>query len=481
MAEKQSPDEILTRLRSLDAKWLRIYWVDATASSKCRLVPMKRVCKTLESGKPLTISILQGALGLLPCDILAPGVSATHTYNLHPDWSSLRRGPVEGHASCYGEFRQIDGSGCVLCPRRLLRKTVEQAAASGLDFLIGFEIEFVALEKVPRNDQAAAAEGDGDAPKYRTISHDGHAWSTSRALAEWGRQDSIVTVLDEMVDLLDAADIPVEQLHAESTPGQFEIVLPPLPPLQACDTLLHARQIIESTAARHGFRVTLHPKPSPGLPGTAAHAHMSVLKSSSSRSEASSPQEEEEEEEEEEEAETEVYESFYAGILAHLPALAAFTYANPASYERAVDSAWAGGRWVAWGTQNRETPLRKCAGSHWEFKALDGLANPFVAVSALLAAGADGVARATPLAATWKDCEPDPASLGPEQRAALGITRELPRDLDQALGFLAADETLEGLVGREFVRRYVDVKRAELAFLMPMADDERRQWLVERY
>ncbi|KAK8016148.1 glutamine synthetase [Apiospora rasikravindrae] len=456
MAEKQSHDEILNRLRSLDAKWLRIYWVDATASSKCRLIPVKRVRKALESGKSLSISIFQGALGMLPCDMLAPGVTATHTYNLHPDWSSLRRGPVEGHASCYGEFRQIDGSDCVLCPRRLLRKTVEQAAASGLDFLIGFEIEFVALEKVPRREEAAAAE---DGPKYRAIAHDGHAWSTSRTLAAWGRQNSIVTVLDEMVDLLDAADIPVEQLHAESTPGQFEIVLPPLPPLQACDALLHARQIIESTAARHGFRVTLHPKPSPGFPGTAAHAHMSVVKSSS-RSEASSPQEE---------VEAEVYEGFYAGILSHLPAIAAFTYANPASYERAIDSSWAGGRWVTWGTQNRETPLRKCEGSHWEFKALDGLANPFVAVAALLAAGVDG------------DCEPDPASLGAEQRAALGITRELPRDLDQALEFLAADSTLEELVGREFVRRYVDVKRAELAFLMPMADDERRQWLVERY
>ncbi|KAK7914452.1 hypothetical protein PG985_012155 [Apiospora marii] len=394
MAAKQSTHDILTRLRSLDAKWLRVYWIDATASSKCRLIPMKRLYKTLESGKPLTISILQGALGMLPCDMLAPGFSATHTYNLHPDWSSLKRGPVKDHASCYGEFRQINGSDCVLCPRRLLRKTLEQAAASGLDFLIGFEIEFVALEKLPRG---TVENGS----KYRTISHDGHAWSTSRALAEWGRDDSIVSALDEMVDLLDAADIPVEQLHAESIPGQFEI-------------------------------------------------------------------------------RGKVYESFYAGILSHLPAIAAFTYANPASYERAVDSFWAGGRWVAWGTQNRETPLRKCEGAHWEFKALDGLANPYVAVAALLAAGCEGIARKTSLE-TWKDCEPDPARLEPDQRAALGITRELPKDLNQALEFLAADSTLEGLVGREFVQSYVDVKRAELAFLMPMADDERRQWLVERY
>ncbi|KAK8008865.1 hypothetical protein PG991_011416 [Apiospora marii] len=449
MAAKQSTHDILTRLRSLDAKWLRVYWIDATASSKCRLIPMKRLYKTLESGKPLTISILQGALGMLPCDMLAPGFSATHTYNLHPDWSSLKRGPVKDHASCYGEFRQINGSDCVLCPRRLLRKTLEQAAASGLDFLIGFEIEFVALEKLPRG---TVENGS----KYRTISHDGHAWSTSRALAEWGRDDSIVSALDEMVDLLDAADIPVEQLHAESIPGQFEI-------------------IIESTAARHGFRVTLHPKPSPGLPGSASHAHMSVIKNNNRRHHTSAPPSHHIDE-----VEGEVYESFYAGILSHLPAIAAFTYANPASYERAVDSFWAGGRWVAWGTQNRETPLRKCEGAHWEFKALDGLANPYVAVAALLAAGCEGIARKTSLE-TWKDCEPDPARLEPDQRAALGITRELPKDLNQALEFLAADSTLEGLVGREFVQSYVDVKRAELAFLMPMADDERRQWLVERY
>ncbi|KAK8118003.1 uncharacterized protein PG998_006284 [Apiospora kogelbergensis] len=412
---------------------------------------MKQVLKTLESNKLLTLSITQAALGILPSDVLIPSVSATHTYDLHPDWSSLKPGPVQGHVSCYGDFRLTDGSNCIYCPRQLLSETVDQAAANDRTFLIGFEIEFVVLEKSPH----PRPENES---KYRTIPNDGHAWSMSRALSEWGREGSIVTVLDEMVDLLNDADIPIEQLHAEGAPGQFEIVLPPLPPLQACDTLLHARQIIESAAARHGFRATLHPKPFAERPGTAAHAHMSL--SSSSRGDESN--------------------NFYAGILNHLRALAAFTYTNPASYDRAVDSCWAGGSWVAWGTQNRETPLRKIEGSHWEFKALDGLANPYIAIAALLMAGLDGVASKTSLE-QWDDCDKDPASLEPEQRAKLGITQALPKNLNEALDRLMEDTTLKELIGEKFVDRYVDVKRAELTLLKSMNDEERREWLIERY
>ncbi|RYO85248.1 hypothetical protein DL766_000108 [Monosporascus sp. MC13-8B] len=454
-----SPGSTLEKLRCLDAKWLRIYWHDYTSSARCRLIPMKQVYKTLEKGKPVALSISKASLGLLQTDALIPEVTATGSYNLHPVWDTLKAGPTSGHVSCHGEFRELDGAEEILCPRTLLRKTLEKAASHGLDFLLGFEIEFLVLERNP--DTVA-----GPADRYRALrSSDGHAWSTARAVADWGATGpgTFGTAVDEILGGLDAAGIEVEQFHPESAPGQFELVLGALPALEACDALLHARQILEAAAARHGFRVTMHPKPFAAAGGSASHVHMS-LSSADGRYDTSKP---------------EVYEGFYAGILRHFRAIIAFTYASPASYERMVDSLWAGGRWVTWGTQNKETPLRKCEGAHWELKVLDGLANPYLAMAAILAAGTDGVVTKAPL--TWGDCTIDPAKLTEKRRREIGVSEMFPANLMEALEALWADKELCQLLSPKFVKRYIDMKRAELALLEPMKPDERRRWIMDRY
>lgn len=451
-----SPQSLVKHLEKLNAKWLRIYWLDFTSSSKCRLIPMKQVYETLERGKELKLSITKASLGLLANDTAIPGVTGTGVYNLCPDWSSMRAGPVADHVSCRGEFRELDNSECKLCPRTLLRRTLESAEQQGLGFLVGFEIEFVVMERtVYPNDKGE---------KYRTIRQDGHAWSMSRALADWGLKGSFNSVLDEIVDGLSKADIHIEQLHPEASPGQYEVVLPAKSPLEACDMLLHAREIIESTAARHGFRVTLHPKPWAEACGTASHAHMSIHSLDASGNGA---------------VKEHNYENFYAGILKHLRAIIAFTYSNPASYERMVDGCWAGGRWVTWGTQNRETPLRKCEDSHWEFKSLDGMANPYLAMAALLAAGSHGVRAQIPL--TWGDCEIDPANLTKADRERLGVKDMLPADLSEALDALSADDEFIRLLNPQIVERYIAVKMAEMKLLEPLTTEQRRQWVLERY
>ncbi|OTB10682.1 hypothetical protein K445DRAFT_69763 [Daldinia sp. EC12] len=441
---------IVQKLQSLNAKYLRVSWHDYTSSNKCRLIPIKQVFKTLSSGKPLTLSIAKASFGMTQIDTLIPQASATGMYTVRPDWSSLKPGPTKGHVSCYAHFTELDGSDSALCPRTILRKTMQKATAQGLDFLLGFEVEFIVLE---RNPDASATSLD----RFQTLRSDGHSWSVSRAFADWGREGSFTTAIDEILDSLDEAGIEVDQFHAENAPGQFELVLSPLPPLEACDSVLHARQILESVAARHGFRVTLHPKPFANKCGSASHMHMSISSPGGDK--------------------PEVYEPFYAGILEHFRAITAFTYSNPTSYERMVDSAWAGGRWITWGTENKEMPLRKVEGSHWEVKAVDGLANPYFAVAALLAAGMDGIRRNAPL--TWKDCEGDPARLSAEERAKLGIEKMFPANLREALKALQEDESL-GL-DPTFVQRYIHSKEGELALLEPMTAEDRQQWIMERY
>ncbi|KAI0459917.1 hypothetical protein F5B21DRAFT_202685 [Xylaria acuta] len=425
------------------AKYLRIYWHDYTSLPKCRVIPMYRVHTAEE---PFTISITKASLGVLPNDTMIPGVTATGVYVLRPDWSSMKMGPADGHQSCQAFFQEEDGSGSLLCPRGILKRAVRHARAAGLTFLVGFEVEFTVLERT----------GDpGD--KYRMLSNDGHhSWSTAGALASWGAEGSFNTVADEILVALRAAGVLVEQFHAEAAPGQYELVLAPQTPLQACDTLLHTRQVVESAAARHGFRVTLHPRPFPASLGNGSHAHISITSENGN--------------------DPKVYERFYGGVLEHFPAIFAITNSHSASYERMADGLWAGGRWVTWGTHNKETPLRKCKDSHWEVKVMDGLANPYLAVAALLYAGTEGAATFT-----WGDCTIDPAKLSSGERKALGIEKQFPKNLEEALEALEKDDTMVKLLGREFVERYVAVKKGEMKLLNSIPEKMRRQWVIERY
>ena len=426
-------------------KFVRLQYLDYTASPRLRILPIKRALTLLQKEDSLNIYITKASLGLLQNDTIISDASSTGEYNLHAVLSSLKPGPSEGYATIQGEFREDDGSAVALCPRSVLRRTVQEAKLHSLEFLLGFEIEVVFLSRLSEK-----SENSG----FTTISGSGgHAWSTARALHE----HDILKLVEEICDTLSKARIYIEQWHPESASGQYEFVLPPLPPLEAVDTLIHAREIVYLLAAKYSYRATLHPKPFPMLAGTAAHVHLSI----------SSPIGEK------------VYESFYAGILAHLRAICAFTYSNGVSYERVVDGCWAGGTWVTWGTQNREAPLRKIAGSHWEMKCLDGLANVYLSMAAIISAGTEGVVAGNML--DWKDCEKDPASLSDEERKELGIEEKLPANLDEALEELGEDEGLGEMLGKDVVARYIAVKRAEADLLNEMKDEEKREWIIERY
>jgi glutamine synthetase len=369
---------------------------------------------------------------------MTPGFSATGEYDLIPIFSSLRLYHRENYAVVQAEFRQKLGAEVPIDPRTALRHVNERGAARGVTFLLGFEIEVVFM-----NMNAAGI--------YEPITNSpGHGWASAHAL----RDTEIMGAIEEIHDTFKKADIELLMIHPESAPGQYEFILGALPPLEAVDTLVVAKDIIAAVGHKRGFRATCVPKPVPMACGTGAHVHVSCHPESH-----------------------EV--SFYAGILEHLPSIAAFTLSGEDSYKRTQDSIWAGGRWIAWGTQNRETPLRKIEGSHWELKCMDGLANPYLALAVILAAGLLGIEGQEHL--RWKDCQEDPAKLKQSERLRLGIVEKLPKSLGEALEELSADEELMDVLGRELVEKYIALKRFEDEFLKSMDVEKRTAWLLERY
>ncbi|KAI5361636.1 Putative glutamine synthetase, catalytic domain, metal-dependent hydrolase [Septoria linicola] len=401
-----------TLVRKNSTRYILVQWLDYMAQMRSRWFPVGAFQK-LMNDRAGHIAISKGNLGTTPNDHMSSVCHPVGSIYVEPDLESIRlmtsSGSVKDAATIMARFTNIAGEPLPICPRARLQSLVQKYQdTNAIDFLVGFEIEV----SLCRTDMSA----DG----LRSFSplDTNHAWGT---LSDEQYVDSL-ELITSIVEALARIGVEVEQFHSEAGAGQYEFVLPPLPPVQAVDVLIQARQCIQQVGAIRDRRATYHPLPFPGI-GTAAHAHISLnsdIISSTSKLKVAS-------------------ESFAAGVLEQLPAICAITMPQPISYGRVADDSWTGGTWVAWGTNNRETPLRRVNDTRWEVRCLDGLANMYLALAGVLAAGLMGVANRLPL--EMQDCQVNPTKLSQMEKEALGVTRRLPRSLEEALAtFEQAEE-----------------------------------------
>ena len=103
-----------------------------------------------------------------------------------------------------------------------------------------------------------------------------HLYSFVWCFESW-QKSGLHAVLDAMADNIQAMGVGLVQMHAESGPGQFEIVIKHTDPLQAADHILLTREAITATAAGAGLRASLHPRPDMNGLGSACHCHFSLV------------------------------------------------------------------------------------------------------------------------------------------------------------------------------------------------------------
>jgi glutamine synthetase len=158
-----------------------------------------------------------------------------------------------------------------------------------------------------------------------------------------------------------------------------------------------------------------------------------------------------------------------------LPSVMAFTAPSPNSYQRLAPGMWASA-YAAYGLDNREAAVRlaspvagrESATANVELKPVDVTSNPYLALSAVLAAGMDGMDRGLD---PGEPTMVDPAALSDEERASRGIL-PLPASLDEALDTLEEDHVLIEALGEPLVRTHVAVARAQAAMARELPPEE---------
>ena len=190
-------------------EFVHLLWCDAAGLRRTRLVPAAGYPRVVQGGLGLT----QGCMALPRYgDVCAPmsasGLGPVGEVRLTPDPATLRVCPWRpSHALALADLRAASGGDWECNPRGALARALALAEERhGLGFRVGFESEFMLLRPT------TAGEGSGLEPV------DGTSYCASQAWVQSG------AVLDEMVKAVQAMGLTVEQCHAESAPGQFEIV-----------------------------------------------------------------------------------------------------------------------------------------------------------------------------------------------------------------------------------------------------------------
>jgi glutamine synthetase len=264
--------------------------------------------------------------------------------------------------------------------------------------------------------------------------------------------DHFADLRDQMVLRLQQVGLEVERAHHEvGTAGQAEINYRFNTLQHAADEVMLFKYIIKNEAWAHGKSATFMPKPLFGDNGSGMHCHQSLWKN----------------------GEPLFYDElgyaglsdiarwYIGGLLAHAPALLAFTNPTVNSYHRLVPGYEAPVNLV-YSQRNRSACIRipitgnNAKAKRIEFRVPDPSSNPYLAFSAMLMAGIDGIKnKIEPVDPVDKDLY----ELPPDEAANIP---QVPGTLAEVLDALEADHDFltEGNVFTDdLIETWIDYKR----------------------
>uniref|UniRef100_E6PT74 Glutamine synthetase (Glutamate--ammonia ligase) n=2 Tax=root TaxID=1 RepID=E6PT74_9ZZZZ len=265
--------------------------------------------------------------------------------------------------------------------------------------------------------------------------------------------DSLQDIRSEMCLLLEQMGVPVEVHHHEvAGAGQCEIGTKFSTLVQRADWTQILKYVVQNVAHSYGKTATFMPKPVVGDNGSGMHVHQSVWKEGKNLFAGNGY------------AGLSEFALYYiGGIIKHARALNAITNPGTNSYKRLVPGFEAPVK-LAYSARNRSASIRvpyvpSDKARRIEVRFPDPTCNPYLAFSAMLMAGLDGVEnKIHPGEAASKNLY----DLPPEEDAKIPTVCS---SLDQALDYLHKDRaflTKGGVFSEDFIDAYIDLKMEEV-------------------
>ncbi len=256
----------------------------------------------------------------------------------------------------------------------------------------------------------------------------------------------------EMLSVMDELGLRPEKHHHEVAPSQHELGMKFAPLLEMGDNMQLYKYIVHNVAHAYGKSATFMPKPVWNDNGTGMHVHMSIWKDGKPTFAGN-----------EYAGLSKSCLYYIGGIIKHAKALNAITNPTTNSYKRLVPG-YEAPVMLAYSARNRSASVRipwtaSPNGKRLEVRFPDPAANPYLAYSALLMAGLDGIKnKIHPGDAMDKDLY----DLPPAEAAAIpqvcGSLREALEALDADRGFLTAGNVFDD----DQINAYIEMKMEDV-------------------
>lgn len=442
-------EEIRKQFDDRAIQYVKVGVFDADGVMRGKYMHRDKFFSALEKG----FGFCDVVLGWDCYDQLYDGAAYTGWHTAYPD-APVRLLPETGRPIPFepqtmlflGEF--IDEAERI-CPRGVLRKTLDRAAAMGYRVAGAIEYEFFLFEETPHS----VREKGYRAMKPITPGYFGYSVLRNTVHAEF---------YHDLLSMCDAMGFPLEGLHTETGPGVLEAALNLSEGADIADRAALFKTFTKVLAQRRGWMATFMAKWSKDWPGQSGHIHLSLLDEKGTNVFYDKG------------AEYDMSDTmrwFLGGQQKLMPEFLAMIACTVNSYSRLIPGFWAPTE-ATWGVENRTTALRLITGSagkqHIEYRIAAADANPYIAMAAALGSGLYGIEHQIEPTAPVKGSAYD-------QKAPPELA--LPRTLFEAAQRLRQSAAAREVFGPEFVEHYAQSREwEEREFRKAITD-----WELERY
>ena len=355
-----------------------------------------------------------------------------------------------------------DGKGYDRDPRSLAKRAEAYLNSSGIGdtAYFGPEPEFFIFDSVTWN--------VGMSGCFVKINSEEAPWSSGLDIdgGNMGHRPPVkggyfpVPPVDSFQDMRSAMCIAMEQMgvevevhhHEVAAPGQCEIGTKYEKLVKRADWLQIMKYCIHNVAHSYGHTATFMPKPVVGDNGSGMHVHQSIWKDGNNLFAGNGYAGL---------SETALY--YIGGIIKHAKALNAITNPGTNSYKRLVPGFEAPIN-LAYSARNRSASIRipfvqSAKARRIEVRFPDPTANPYLAFSAMMMAGLDGIQNkihpGDPIDKNLYDLPPEEAKKVPNVCSSLDMALE---HLDKDREFL----TRGGVFSNDMLDAYIELKMEEV-------------------
>lgn len=419
-------------------------FVEMGGVPKAKLVPAKHL-QDMAEGSAGFAGFAVGNIGQGPHD---PDLIAM------PDFGSLMQLPWRKNVAWAASNIYVNGKPWAYCPRTILQRQLERSEKKGYVFKTGVEPEFFLLQK----------DLNGSYEPYDPLDR------LEKPCYDLGALNRNLDVMTSLIKYMEELDWDPYANDHEDANCQFEINWTYSTALRTADRHTFFRWMVKAVAEQKGLLATFMPKPFAHLTGNGAHFHMSLWDAKKDTNLFL--------DEKDENGLSKLAYHFIGGLKKHAGAVAAITAPIVNSYKRLIRGApRSGATWapvfVTYGGSNRTQMIRIPSPGRVENRTVDGAVNPYLAATALLAAGLDGIDKKLP---AGKRNDRNLYEISHEELKAEGI-EVLPASLNEAIKALELDPVILEALGAEYADYYLEVKRQEWKDY----HDSVSQWEIEKY